>query len=272
MALVSVGDVSLYVEERGAGQETVVFSHSYLADHRHFAPQIERLSQTYRVLAYDHRDHGQSGKARGPYDLQRLVDDGIAVLETLGGGPCHWVGLSTGGFVGMRIALQRPDLLKRLVLMDTSAQAEPRRNRFRYEGMFLMLRLLGFGPVAKPTMDLMFARGTLENPQLAPMVDEWRQRITSGDPAAIVRFGRAIFSRDDILSRLNDIQSQTLVVVGADDRATPPGYARRIAAAIPSARLSVVDGAGHLSTLEQPDVINELLLDFLAAREPASFA
>ncbi len=126
MPEVDLDGVRLSFVERGSGAETVVFSHSYLLDHRHFEPQVAALEDRFRVLAYDHRDHGGSERPDGPYEMDAIYVDAVRFVEAMCDGPVHFVGLSTGGFVGVRLGIRRPDLLRSLVLMGTSAENEPR--------------------------------------------------------------------------------------------------------------------------------------------------
>ncbi len=263
MKQIEHGGVSLAYEERGAGEQTVVFSHSYLCDHRHYEAQVAALEGEYRVVAYDHRDHGESGKASSPYTIDDLTDDGIAIIERTGAGPCHWVGLSTGGFVGMRIALRRPELLRSLTLLDTAAQGEPWWKALKYQGMFAVLRLLGTRPLMGETMKLMFADSTLGDPTRAEELALWRGRMAANDPAALIRFGNAIFYRDDVRPRLGSLTLPTLVAVGAEDRALPYAFARNTADAVPGARFEVIPRAGHLSTIDAPDEVNRRLVPFI---------
>ena len=255
--------IDLHYTEQGSGAETVVFSHSYLADHTHFQSQIDSISSRYRTLAFDHRDHGLSGQATEPYSMQTLVDDAISLIEQAGVAPCHWVGLSTGGFVGMRVALQRPELLSSMVLMDTSGEAEPRLAKLRYEGMLLTLRLMGVKPLLRQTMELMFGASSRADPAKSELLGYWRDRMAANDPAALIRFGRAIFGRASVLKQMSQIQIPTLVIVGAEDKATPPTKARRMAKAIPEAQLEIIPAAGHMTTLEQPEHVNRVLNAFL---------
>lgn len=258
----------LHYVERGRGHdaETVVFSHSYWADHRHFEPQIAALEARYRVIAFDHRDHGQSALATSSYTLEALVQDALAVIEQLGGGkPVHWIGLSTGGFVGMRIALRQRHLLRSLTLMDTSGEPEPWLKLLKYEGMFAVLRTLGVRPLMPQVMREMFAATSLRDPSQASMLRDWRRLMTKMDPHALIRFGKAIFGRDDVLGPLRELELPVLVMVGDQDRATPPEYAHHLAEAIPGARLRTIVRAGHLSTLEQPGSVNHELLAFLGS-------
>jgi len=267
MRQIAVSGADLAYVERGEGDETVVLSHSYLVDHRQFASQIEALSAQYRVLAYDHREHGQSRwirDGRKSYDLDDLVTDAAEFIARTGAAPCHFVGLSTGGFVGLRLALDHPGLLRSLVLMDTSAELEPLAKRLKYEAMFQILRLLGFRPLMASVMGLMFGSGTLRAPDRRAEMDLWRQRMAANDRAALVRFGRAIFRRQSVVARLGEIAVPTLVLVGDDDRPQPPARARVMADGIPGATLGIIPGAGHLSTIDEPRIVSERLSRFLA--------
>ena len=125
MSKVKVNNVEIFYQSEGDGPETILFSHGYLADHTMFEPQIKALKADFRCVTYDHRGHGQSEVTKGGYELDNLVTDAISLIENLKIGPVHFVGVSVGGMVGMRIALRRPDLLRSLTLVDTSAEAEP---------------------------------------------------------------------------------------------------------------------------------------------------
>lgn len=265
MPKLSINGVELNYVERGTGEQTVVFSHSYLVDHRQFEAQMAALEDRYRVIAYDHRDCGRSSAATAPYHLQDLVRDAVGVIEATGAAPCHFVGLSTGGFIGLRLALHHRQLLTSLVLMDTSAEAESLVHRLKYNAMFLTLRAVGVRPLLGSSMRLMFGRSALKDPSRAGMLAAWKERIAANDPGALVRFGRAISARDNVLEALRDVDVPTLVMVGEEDRALPLPLAEHMAAAIPGARLEVIRAAGHLSTIERPDAVNAVLVPFIAS-------
>lgn len=269
MPTVSLNGAELFYVEQGSGPETVVFSHSYLVDHRHFEPQIDALSERYRVIAYDHRGHGRSGPPPAGFDMESIYDDAIGVIEATGAAPCHFIGLSTGGFVGQRIAIRRPELLTSLTLMDTSADPEPRLKRLQYEAMFVTVKLAGYRPVIGEVMRKMFGRSFLRDPARASERRQWRERLMENDRDAMIRFGRAIFSREGVYGKLGGLPVPTLVVVGEADGATPPERARRIAEAVPGARLEVIPKAGHLCTIEEPERVSRVLLDFLGAHAAA---
>jgi 3-oxoadipate enol-lactonase len=263
MGEVEVRGVRLFYREVGSGPQTVVLSHSFLADHRQFEAQIEALSDTYRTIAYDHRDHGRSTRVGAPYDLETLVGDAEALLDALSVTSCHFVGLSTGGFVGMRLALRAPERFRSLTLMDTSAEPEAWRQRVKYRALLTVLGIVGIRPVLRSGMTAMFSRSFLRDPARQDEVALWRQRIAGNDPQGLIRFGNAIFARDDVVERLRQLEVPTLVLVGEHDRPCPPERARSIAAAIPEAKLMIIPGAGHLSTIEQPEAVNDVLVPFI---------
>lgn len=124
MSKVIVNNAEIFYQTAGDGPETILFSHGYLANHTMFEPQIEALKDDFLCVGYDQRGHGQSEVTKDGYELDNLVTDAISLVESLEIGPVHFVGVSVGGMVGMRMALRRPDLLRSLTLIDTSAEAE----------------------------------------------------------------------------------------------------------------------------------------------------
>jgi pimeloyl-ACP methyl ester carboxylesterase len=244
----------------------VVFSHSFLASGEHFLPQMEALGGRYRCLAYDHRGHGRSESTRDGYEMERLYADAVGVIEAVGRPPCDFVGLSTGGFVGLRLGIRRPDLLRSLTLMDTSADAEPTWMAYQYRLLAHVVRWLGWRPVVGTVMRKMFAKKFLTDPARRKEVDAWRERFMAVDRGAGPRFGIGIFSRAGVHAELGQIKVPTLVIVGEQDIATPPSLARRMVDGIAGAELVVIPDAGHLCTVEEPEAVNAALERFLSAR------
>ena len=259
----------LYYEAQGEGERTAVFSHSYVCDGRQFESQAHALREAgWRTLVYDHRDHGRSGAATGPYALQDVVQDGLAVLDQLGGeGPVDWIGLSTGGFVGMRIAARHPERIRRLVLMDTSAAREPALKRMNYELLLLGLRLVGIKGVLPAASKSLFGRSFLNDDSRQALKEMWLERMAAYDPKGLHRFGKAIFARPDFIPDLPAITAPTLVLVGAEDVSTPVARSEELAAGIPEATLQIVPKAGHLSTIEAPEATSAHIVKHLQAGE-----
>jgi 3-oxoadipate enol-lactonase len=264
MPEVLVNGARLFYEEMGSGPETVVFSHSYLVDSHHFSLQMQSLRDRYRCVAFDHRGHGRSEVTESGYEMENLYADAVALIEALNCAPCHFVGLSTGGFIGMRIATRRPDLLKSLILMDTSADPEPEENLKQYKLLMFIVRWIGWWPVIGKVMPLFFGKKFLSDPARQHEVREWKARITSSNKKAMVKFGRGIFSRASVYEELPKIKVPTLMVVGEQDKPTPLTKARRIGEKIPGAKLVVIPHAGHLCTVDEPAAVTEAMEKFLS--------
>jgi pimeloyl-ACP methyl ester carboxylesterase len=246
----------------------VVFAHGLLWSGRMFDAQVAELADRFRCVTFDFRGQGRSEVTAGGYDLETLSDDAAALIEALGCAPCHFVGLSMGGFIGMRLAARRPELVRSLVLMETSADAEPAANVPRYRllgGIVRMLGTFGMRLVMPRVMRIMFGRTFLEDPARDAERRLWRERGMANRPRGVTRALRGVIERKPIHGELGKIAVPTLVMVGDEDVATVPAKAERIHAAIPGSRLVVIPGAGHTSSVEQPELVNAALEGFLAS-------
>lgn len=269
-ARVALPGVSLHVEDSGGPGIPVAFAHGLFWDTRLFEPQIARLSGARRCIAWDHRGQGRSEVTDAGYDMDTLAQDAIALFTRLGAGPVDFVGLSMGGFVALRVALARPDLVRSLVLIDTSADAEPPANLPRYRLLRFVAGLLGLRLVIGRLMPILFGPAFLADPARAREREEYRRRLAANDRTGILRAVDGVLGRAGVADRLGTLRVPTLVIVGEHDRATPPEKARAIATAIPGARLVVIPEAGHTSTLEAPDAVTTALEDFLAEVDRAA--
>jgi pimeloyl-ACP methyl ester carboxylesterase len=261
MPYLQVNGAKLYYEVSGDGPETVVFSHGLLMSGGMFADQAAALASRYRCIRYDHRGQGRSEVTDSGYDMDALADDAAKLIEALDAAPCHFVGLSMGGFVGMRLALSRPELLRSLVLMDTSADPEP--NRKPYRRLAFVGRWLGFRPVVDRVMNIMFGRSFLEDPARAAVREHWRQHLLSLDRRGTYRAAHGVIDRDGVYQRISGIATPTLIMVGEEDVATVPEKSERMQHVIPGARLVRIPGAGHSASIEQPERVTDAVRSFL---------
>ncbi|NDU71318.1 alpha/beta fold hydrolase [Actinomadura sp. DSM 109109] len=205
-------------------------------------PQLPALAGAWRVLRYDLPGHGGAPPPGGPFTVEDLAGGVLALLDGLGVERAAYAGVSLGGAVGTALALRAPDRVASLVLCCTSPRfGDPGAWRERAA----LVRREGVGPVADGAADRWF---TPSFTGAAPYVAMLRATDTEGYAAccdALAAF--------DATARLAGIRAPTLVVAGARDRPTPPrGHADRLAAGIPGARLTVVEGAGHLANAERP--------------------
>ncbi len=242
---------------------TVFFGHGLLFGGWMFRAQIEALRDRYRCVAIDWRGQGDSAPAADGYDMDTLTDDATALIAMLGVEPVHYVGLSMGGFVGQRLAARRGGLVRTLTLLDTSAGPEDADNARSYRLMARVYRLTGISPLRGRVQPLMFGKPFLADPANEPVTDEWARRLRRCRRSATSQAVRAVADRPGVEHELGRISAPTLVIVGADDVATPPPKSRRIAELVHGARLVEIPACGHSSTVEQPEAVSELLVDFL---------
>lgn len=244
-----------YQVDGPARGQTVVLSGSLGSDLRMWQPQVAPLvSAGYRVVRVDHRGHGGSPAPAGPYTMDDLGNDFVALLDRLGEERVHWVGLSLGGMVGMWLGSHAPDRIAGLTLCCTSAglPPEPWAERAR------LVRAKGTDAVADAVVSRWvtpaFAAANQE------LVSWLRAMIVDTSDEGYASCCTAIETMD-LAGTPASISSPTLVIAGEQDPATPPEHGRRIADEIPGARLEVIAPAAHLANVEQPERISRLIIE-----------
>ncbi|HAI75065.1 MAG TPA: alpha/beta hydrolase [Microscillaceae bacterium] len=266
MPTLLVNHCNLYYEEAGQGSETIVFAHGLLWSHKMFHKQVAHFKDRYRVIAYDHRGQGQSEVTpqAADYDMDSIYADAIGLITQLcPNQKVHFAGLSMGGFVGMRLAARRPDLLKSLILIETSAEAEPLENVPRYRTLNGIVKWLGAWAVKKPVMKIMFGQDFLQDPARQEERKFWAKQLTN-NKSNITKAVQGVIDRKPVLDELAAIQIPTLIMVGDQDVATVPAKAEKIHQHIAHSKLVYIKGAGHTSSVEEPAQVNQAIDAFLA--------
>lgn len=261
MPHINCNNASLFYIDEGAGAETIVFSHGLLFSHEMFRAQIDFFKSRYRCIAYDHRGQGQSEITKTGYDMDSLYLDAAAVIENLQLGPVHFVGLSMGGFVGMRLATRKPQLLKSLTLMETSADDEV--NKLKYGALNLIFKVAGSKPIYKKIMNILFGKTFMNDAGKSEERVYWENKMMA-IPKTVTRAVSGVISRNGVFEEIKAIEKPTLVIVGDEDVATTPEKAQRIHKQINGSVLEIISGAGHSSTIEKPDEVNHILEKFLS--------
>lgn len=265
MPLLTINGTSLYHEDTGGAGAPVVFSQGVPWSSRVFAPQVAALRSRFRCVSYDLRGQGRSSSGRredAQAGLDVLADDAAALIERLGLGPCHFVGLCTGGRVGLRLAARRPELVRSLVLLDTGVEPEPQARARRYGRLARAARWLGPWAVAPQLMPVLFGRSFLSDPARADEREEWRERLRSQGRSTWLA-AQAALGWPGAQAELAAVRTPTLVLVGEEDVATLPAAAERLQAAIAGARLLRIPRAGHTAPIENPAAVSTALAGFL---------
>ena len=264
---VNVNGVELFYKESGSGAETIVFSHGLLMDHSMFEAQRAAFEERYRVIAYDHRGQGESrnsgkdpGQAR---DMETLTIDAAALIQTLDAAPCHFAGLSMGGFIGLRLAARHSALVRTLTLMNTGPDREPWPGRLRYSFLAGLVWMVGVKPFTGTAMNALFGETTRQNPDQRPMLEEWREKLRR-HPRSIARAVTGVMTRREVTpDELRSIACPTLIIAGEDDTAQPPFRSERLASFINGSRLARIPGCGHSSSLEAAQAVSQAMQELI---------
>lgn len=264
MPHIQINGAKLYYEEHGTGPETIMFSHGLLWSGVMFHNQVAALKKQYRCITFDFRGQGKSEVTGSGYDIESLYEDAVALIRKLDCGRCHFAGLSMGGFVALRIAIRHPEMLKSLILLETSSDPEARESARKYRMLNIVARWIGLGVVADRVMEIMFGRKFLNDPVRAELRQEWRNRMVANNRIGITRAVMGVITRAGVADQLGSITTPTLIIVGDQDVATVPARSEKMHAAIPNSRLVIIPGAGHTSTVEEPVAVNAAIAGFLA--------
>jgi 3-oxoadipate enol-lactonase len=252
-----------YVDEGPQDAPALVFSPSMFFDHRMFAAQAAAFSDRYRCIRYDLRGQGESQRhPRERLDMDTQAQDAAAMIEALGLRDVTFVGNSMGGFIGLRLAARRPDLVRSAVVMGTSADVEEQAEAM--DELIAVVQEQGMEPVLDGVLFFMMGDTTLNDPSRADVLAGVRELLLSRTPE-YADAAWHIAHRPAILDELRAITIPLTVVAGTEDHTYPPPKSEQIIAGVPHARLVVMERTGHVHALENPEAVNAVLEEHLAA-------
>lgn len=252
-----------YYEDTGGDGPAVLFVHGLFFDGRMFAPQVEALKAKFRCVRLDWRSQGRSDDAMFGHDGDGLVSDAIALLDALGIGSCHLVGVSVGGVIAIRLAAQYPERVRSVVGIGSSGQAEDIETLRRYEDIMRAFGEQGPASVIETLMPLIFGKRFNTAPEMAAAFAHWKAHILDNNGPAVARASAPILRRVDITHMLSLVRCPTLFVVGEEDGVNGIERARRLQAGVVGADVCVMPDTGHTPPIESPDALAEILSGFL---------
>jgi pimeloyl-ACP methyl ester carboxylesterase len=252
--------IRLAYDDHGTGLP-LLFLHAFPLNRSMWSPQVTALSRQFRTITVDLRGHGESDAPLWNFSLDHYADDVCALLDHLAIPQAVLVGLSMGGYVSLAFSRTYGNRMMGLVLADTRAQADSPEGRAGRLNLAQTAYKQGTDAVADIMLPkLLGATSLRQNPQLVEYV---RQTIRQTPVSGVLVDLMAMADRPDSVAHLRTLTCPTLVVVGQEDHTTPLADAHVMTTEIPGARLAVIPAAGHLSNLEQPDVFNDLVRNFV---------
>jgi len=233
-----------------------MLSNSLGTTHAMWQPQVEAFKQHFRLVRFDRRGHGGSGAPKGPYTMEGLARDALAVLDGLGLKKVNWCGLSMGGMEGMWLGANAPERFERMVLCNTSAQFPDRKiwdDRLRFA------RENGLAAMVGANMERWFTKGFRER---EPKTIAWITEMFLTTPLeGYIGCGEAVRDMDH-RALLPNIKVPTLVIAGRHDPATTLQAGEYLRDHIPGVAFTVLEAA-HISNVEQPVAFSNAVLEFL---------
>ena len=266
-SLVSINGFKMYVADTGETHlPAVLCLHSLFLDARMFDGFVDWAAGRYRVIRPEWRGQGRSDlTSQKMITMDELADDMFELIDQLGLTDVNLIAQSMGGDVAVRLAARRPELFRSLVMAGSSARSEPDGQREDFLDWVGKAGEQGFiKDSLEDTMNIMFgptSRNTAD-PKRKESVDLWRDRINA-TPRHLYPAMLGVILREDALHLLPEITCPALVFSGDEDTARPPAWAQEVASGIPSAKLVPLTKVGHSPTLEVPELVYPMILDFL---------
>jgi 3-oxoadipate enol-lactonase len=260
MPTLRLGDIDTFYELNGAG-DPVVLIHGLGSSARDWEQQVPALADRYRVLTYDIRGHGRTSKPRGPYSVTQFAKDLVLLLEGIGHRPAHVVGISMGGMIAFQLAVDRPDLVRSLVIVNSGPALVPSKlaEYLAVWSRIAIAKLRGPG-----VMGGVLAPRLFPSPDQEPLRRQFVERWAENDKDAYYAALRAIIGWS-VRDSVGGIRCPVLVVA-ADHDYTPVSAKEAYLAQIPGATLKVIADSRHATPMERPEAFNRVLREFLDAR------
>jgi pimeloyl-ACP methyl ester carboxylesterase len=257
MPHLEVNGQRFFVEDSGGDNPTIVFSHGFLMDHEMFVHQVAHLTDRYRVITWDWRGFGATETDGKPFSIWDQADDLWGIIDHLGIDRVVLAGMSHGGYITMRAAIQHPERVRAVVLMDTNAAGLGEEEAAGYRGMFDAW--INNGPGDE--LCNIFANIIIGAPEVnAAWIEKWK----AWPQDRLATPAQATIEAEDIRPRLADITCPALVIHGVDDAAFPVQAAEDIANAILGAEPVAIVPGGHAACLTHPGPVNDAIDKFLA--------
>ena len=259
MPKISLENTELHYLEAGAGP-IVVLLHAFPLDARMWARQIESLAPSHRVIAPDFRGFGQSS-AVDPFSIETLAEDIHALISGLADFPIVLAGLSMGGYVALAYARKYPRALRGLILMDTKAERDTPEALEGRAKMIQLAREKGSRAIGDAMQPKLLSPDTAKHKP--HIVKQLRNMTDSCSPQVVEWALAAMRDRPDQTDLLSSIRVPTLVVAGEEDTVIPLEVCRGMQQKIPGAELATIQGAAHITAMEQPELVNAVMSKFL---------
>lgn len=257
MPFLSCDTVDIYYETQGQG-EALLFIHGLGSSTVDWNAQTNYFSKNYKVIVFDLRGHGQSGKVPGTYSISLFADDVACLIKKLNIQRANVVGISLGGMIGMHLAVYYSDLVKSLTVVNSPSEFPQKTPKARFQILlrFFIIKVMGMAWMGK-----VLARRLFPKPDQEKTRKEMAERWAQNDPKAYWKSTKALINWS-ITGQLDKISCPTLIV-GAEFDYFPVSDKELLASRIKNATLSIIKDSRHGTPLDQTEIFNKTVEGFL---------
>jgi 3-oxoadipate enol-lactonase len=259
---ITVNNIAVsYTDEGLENAPVIIFIHGFPFNKEMWNKQLDALSESFRVIAYDVRGHGNSYSGTDDFSIELFVNDLLLLMDALEIEKATLCGLSMGGYIALKAMENFPHRFDSLVLCDTSCTADsPEAKEKRMKAIEIILEK-GVAKFADDSIKNFFATESFITKK--DVIAEVREIMVNTTEKSVIKTLLALSRRPETCSTLCKIEVPVLILVGEEDKITPPEAAQFMQYEIHGSVMSVIENAGHLSNLENPDQFNEQLIKFL---------
>ena len=246
-------------------QPPIIFIHGFPFNSGMWEQQIKQFKEQYYCIAYDIRGLGMTPAGEGQFTLEMFVDDLFAVMDGLKLKTAVITGFSMGGYITLRAMEKEPDRFRGLILCDTKAEADDDAGRLKRAGAIKSIDTDGVEQFVSSFVPMTFCD---DAPQRIPDIyNNTLEQAKAAPPTGVKGCLLAMAARTDTTASLSNISIPTLLLVGEDDIITPPAVMQDMHKRINGSEMITVPGAAHMAPVEQPEIINQAIAEFLSGLE-----
>ena len=259
--IIEINNISLSYNDVGVGDVPIIFLHGFPFDKSSWHSQMDNLKSTNRVIAIDIRGFGQSKDEKTPLSIDLFVKDLLAFMDKLKIDKAIICGLSMGGYIALNAVNKFPERFAALILSDTQCIAdtpEVKENRYK---TIEKIKASDANEFNENFIKSVFHSDSINTK--TEIVEHLRNTVFANSKEIIIAGLTALAERNETCSILNKISIPTLIICGSDDKLTPIAQSEFMHKNIKNSELKIIDNAGHVSNLEQPETFNKHLTDFL---------
>jgi len=249
-----------YTDQGPDEAPVIIFIHGFPLNKTMWYKQVESLKETYRIITYDIRGHGESDSGDPEFSIDLFVNDLISFMDKLGLDKVALCGLSMGGYIALNAIVNYPERFVALVLSDTQCLADSREAKEKRSAAIEAIRKNGVVEYANESIKNLFTADSFSTN--TDEIELVKKMIVNTPAQSLCNTLLALSSRNETCTRLPEINVPLLILVGDDDKITPLPLALMMQEKIKGSLLQVIEHAGHLSCLENPEAFNEHLITF----------